>query len=282
MAFVEIKNLTKFYGSFKALDDLNLSLERGRIVGLLGKNGAGKSTLMQSMLGLLRYSGTIELDGVPVSRYRTRLFERVGFIPDVNGLDDRLTVRQTINFVAGINPSWKQSTALNLLDRSRLPLDKKVGKLSKGMKTKLYLLITLSLDVDLLLLDEPTLGLDIIFRKEFFNIILGEFFNDNRTIIISTHQVEEVEQILQDIIFLHDGKILLHEDAEQLKDRHKIISLPVERRDELQQCNPKRVTYTLGRINAIVGNDVEIEGAEYHRPGLADLFFAELGGQDEL
>jgi len=278
---IEIKGLTKYYGKFRALDDVNLTLPRGRIIGLLGKNGAGKSTLMRSMLGFLRYKGEISFDGKPLVPGDQSIFNRIAFIPDVNGLDDRLTVQQTMDFVAAMNPAWKESTAVNLLSRSKLNPKQKVKELSKGMKTKLYLMLTLSLDVELLLLDEPTLGLDIVFRKEFFNTILGEYFDENKTILISTHEVEEVEHVLQDIIFLHEGRVILHEDIETLKDRYRTILLPVDKRDELMAHNPRLVTYTLGRLGAIVDADVQIEGAEYQRPMLADLFIAELGGYDE-
>ncbi len=281
MSLMEIRNLTKRYGKFEALKDVNLTLPRGKIIGLLGKNGAGKTTLMRSMLGLLKYEGEILFEDEPVSALKHRLFERIAFIPDVNGLDDRLTVEQTLQFVASQNPRWKESTAINLLAKSGLSPKHKISKLSKGMKTKLYLLVTLSLDVDLLILDEPTLGLDIVFRKEFFNTILGEFFDENKTILISTHQVEEVEQILQEIIFIDKGQILLHEDVEALKDRFKLVSVPVDRRAELMAANPKQVNYTLGKISAIVNHSVEIEGAEYERPGLSDLFMSEMGGNNE-
>ncbi len=194
-------------------------------------------------------------------------------------MDDRLTVKQSIDFVSRVNPSWKESTALNLLSKSKLPLKQKIGNLSKGMKTKLYLLLTLSLDVDLLLLDEPTLGLDIEFRKEFFNTILGEFFDDNKTIIISTHQVEEIEHILQDIVFMNDGKVLLHENIDEMKSKYSNIIVPVERRKELMDSNARQINYMLGKISAIVSSDVKIDGAEYKRPLLSDLFLAELGGE---
>ncbi|MCD4827932.1 MAG: ABC transporter ATP-binding protein [Candidatus Cloacimonetes bacterium] len=280
MSLLEIKSLTKHYGKFEALHDVSLDIPRGRIIGLLGKNGAGKSTLMRSVLGFLRYDGEIVFDGKHLAAGDQSIFERVAFIPDVNGLDDRLTVRQTMDYVAAMNPVWKEATASNLLAQSKLDPKAKVKSLSKGMKTKLYLLITLSLDVELLLLDEPTLGLDIVFRKEFFNTILGEFFDENKTIIISTHQVEEVEPILQDIIFLHEGKILLYEDIEELKSRSRTVTVPVDMRDKLLEHNPRLLTYTLGRISGIVDADVEIEGAEFSRPMLSDLFVAELGGYD--
>ena len=201
---IKIKNLTKYYGKLKALDNIELEIPRGRIIGLLGKNGAGKSTLMRCILGFLKHKGEIEILGKTIKRHQESVHESIAFIPDVNSLDDRLTVKQTMDYVSAINKSWNNDKATELLANSDLKQNQKVGTLSKGMKTKLYLLITLSLDVKILLLDEPTLGLDIVFRKEFFNTILGEFYDETKTIIISTHQVEEVAQILQDIIFIDE------------------------------------------------------------------------------
>ncbi|MCD4650656.1 MAG: ABC transporter ATP-binding protein [Candidatus Cloacimonetes bacterium] len=281
MNLLEIKNLTKYYGKLKALDDVSLTMPRGRIIGLLGKNGAGKSTLMRSILGFLNYKGEILYSGEKLHHSDHKIFNKVAFIPDVNGLDDRLTIKQTMDYVASINASWKESTATNLLVKSKLDPAMKVKSLSKGMKTKLYLLLTLSLDVELLLLDEPTLGLDIVFRKEFFNTILGEFYDENKTIVISTHQVEEVEHILQDIMFIHEGRLLLYEEVESLKDKYQAISVPVDKREQFLQLNPRLVTTTLGQIHGLVKAGSEIEGAQISRPTLSDLFVAELGGYDE-
>lgn len=274
----EIRNLSKFYGKFKALDGVNLSLEQGKIIGLLGKNGAGKSTLMRSMLGFLSCEGEISLSSKPIKHRDKWMFEEVAFLPDVSGLDDRLTVGQTMDYIRGINPCWNEETARKLFAISNLPLKKKVGKLSKGMKTKLYLLITLSLDVRYLLLDEPTLGLDIAFRKEFFNTILGEFFDESKTILISTHQVEEVEDILQEVIIIDEGRILLHEDVESLKSRFRIVSLPSERVEELKAHSPKALGHSLGFVSAVLPSEIEIEGANYGRPNLADIFLTVVGG----
>ncbi len=274
----EVRNLSKYYRKFKALDDVSIQLGRGKIIGLLGKNGAGKSTLMRSMLGFLAHEGEVILDGQVLAHRDQRIFEKVAFIPDVSGLDDRLTVKQTMDYVRGVNPRWNEATAEKLFAISNLPLKKKVGKLSKGMKTKLYLLITLSLDVNYLLLDEPTLGLDIAFRKEFFNTILGEFFDEDKTILISTHQVEEVEDLLQEIIFIDNGKILMHEDVEVLKDRYRIVSLPSDRAEEIMRHAPKSVSRTLGFISAVLDSSIEIEGATYARANLADIFMAVAGG----
>ncbi len=276
-----VENLSKHYGKLKALDNVNLSLGRGRMIGLLGKNGAGKSTLLRCMLGLLKHEGSVNLGGMEVKHLDHRVFKDVAFIPDVSGLDDRLTVKQSLDYVRGMNPNWNEDRAQKLFSISNLPLKQKVGKLSKGMKTKLYLLITLSLDVKYLLLDEPTLGLDIAFRKEFFNTILGEFFDETKTILISTHQAEEVEGLLQEVIFLDQGRVVLHEDLETLKNSRRIVSLPREREQELLAFNPRVISRALGSSSVILDSGVNIEGAEYGRPDLADIFLSEVGGSNE-
>jgi len=280
-AIYEIEGLTKCYGKFQALDDVNLKIEPGRIIGLLGRNGAGKSTLLRSMLGLLRYEGNISYTGIDIQSLKHHLFEEVAFIPDVNIIDDRLTVNQIIQYVKGIHEHWNEEKFEELMAKSNLPMDKKISKLSKGMKTKLYLLITLSLETKMLLLDEPTLGLDIAFRKEFLNTILGEYFDEEKSIIISTHQVEEVEQILQEIIFIDDGRIILHEDVEELKNRYNLVSVAADKLPILEEKEARQITHTLGQYHGILPAEIEIEGAEYHRPGLADLFLAFTGGSHE-
>ncbi len=277
----QIKNLSKHYGKFQALDDVSFTLPWGKIVGLIGKNGAGKSTLMRCMLGFLQHEGEVWLDGIIQKHGNHEIFNQVAFIPDVSGLDDRLTVKQSWDYVRALNPHFNIERGERLFALSNLPLNKKVGKLSKGMKTKLYLLMTLSLDVRYLILDEPTLGLDIAFRKEFFNTILGEFFDEERTIFISTHQVEEVEDVLQEIIFIDNGKIILNEDVEQLKERLHVVSLPADRRAELEAYRPKVIDTALGFVSAVMDSGVKIEGAIYSRPKLADIFMEYVGGNHE-
>ena len=278
MNIVEVKNLTKYYGKLKALDEVTLSIPQGRIIGLLGKNGAGKSTFMRCLLGFLKHQGEITILGETIKSHKETIHEHIAFIPDVSSLDNRLTIRQTIDYVASLNQSWNNEKAQSLLSSSDLPLDQKVANLSKGMKTKLYLLITLSLDVKILLLDEPTLGLDIVFRKEFFNTILGEFYDESKTIIISTHQVEEVEQILQDIIFIDEGKIILNEDISELKKRLSVYTVPSDNVSELEKYKPNIINKTLGHVSAILPSDVVIKGAEITRPSLSDLFLEKVGG----
>lgn len=281
MNLIETQNLTKYYGKLKALDEVNLTIPSGRIIGLLGKNGAGKSTLMRCLLGFLKFEGNVSIMGKSLFEHRESLHDHIAFIPDVSCLDDRLTVQQTISYVAALNRTWNSQKAEELLRRSDLPLDKKISGLSKGMKTKLYLLITLSLDVQILLLDEPTLGLDIVFRKEFFNTILGEFYDESKTIIISTHQVEEVEHILQDIIFIDNGKIILNEEIESLKSRYRIISVPNERLPELEAYKPRLITKSLGFNSAVLAADVDIAEARVTTPSLSDLFLEIVGGSNE-
>ena len=281
MSLITTTSLTKYYGKLKALDNVDLEIPEGRIIGLLGKNGAGKSTLMRCFLGFLKYEGEISVLGQNMKHHREDIHNHVAFIPDVSSLDDRLTVQQTVDYVANLNESWNAQKAEDLLAKSDLPLKKRVSSLSKGMKTKLYLLITLSLDVKVLLLDEPTLGLDIVFRKEFFNTILGEFFSEERTIIISTHQVEEVAHILQDIIFIDEGKLILHEDVEELRSQYSIYTVSSDKIELLEAHNPKLITKTLGHVSAILKSDIVIEEAEITKPSLSDLFLEKVGGSHE-
>ncbi len=282
MSVMEVKGVTKYYRKLKALDDVNLTIPKGRIIGLFGRNGAGKSTLMRCMLGLLHHEGEIILGGEKVKYSDAKMFEKIAFIPDVSALDRRIRVKDAIELVKGMNPSWNDERFDKLFAKSNLPLKNKITTLSKGMKTKLYLLLTLCLDVDILLLDEPTLGLDIQFRKEFFNSILGEFYNAERTIIISTHQVEEVENILQDIIFIDNGKIILYDSIDNINNEYKQITVPSASKEIVMAMEPLSVFEGLGNITALVKGEISEELlVSYSNPRIADLFLALVGGSDE-
>lgn len=278
---MEIRHLTKHFKKLCALNDVNLSIPRGRIIGLLGKNGAGKSTLMRCMLGFLKYEGEILYNGMKVMHGDHRMFDKIAFIPDVNALDDRLTVGETIEYIKTVNRGWNPDKAQKLSKKSNLPYNMKVKALSKGMKTKLYLLLVLSLDVDFLLLDEPTIGLDIVFRREFFNTILGEFYNDTKTILISTHQVDEVEHILQDIIFIDNGKIMLYEQVEKLRQKYQEVRVPREYADELKRQSQRQIWEGVGYVHGLTDHKLDIPGAEYGIPQLTDLFLAYVGDEND-
>ncbi len=282
MSIMEVKNVTKCYKKLKALDDVNLSIPKGRIIGLFGRNGAGKSTLMRCMLGLLHHEGEIILNDKKVKYSDSKLFEKIAFIPDVSALDRRIKVKDAIELVKGLNQSWNDERFDQLFSTSKLPLNNKITSLSKGMKTKLYLLLTLCLDVDILLLDEPTLGLDIQFRKEFFNSILGEFYNSERTIIISTHQVEEVENILQDIIFIDNGKIVLYDSIDNINRDYKQITVPLASKEIVMAMEPLSVFEGLGNVTALVKGEINDELlVSYSNPRISDLFLALVGGSNE-
>ncbi|MDZ7796410.1 MAG: ATP-binding cassette domain-containing protein [Candidatus Marinimicrobia bacterium] len=222
----------------------------------------------------MKYEGDIRMFGKPAEAWKHKLYERVAFIPDVSGLDPRLTVRQTIDFSAAVNPAWNAEKAERLFAKSDLPCDRKVSTLSKGMKTKLYLLLTLSKDVDILLLDEPTLGLDIVFRKEFYDLLLGEFFDESKTVIISTHQVAEVENILQDVIFLDEGKVLLSKPVQELKDQWHIVEVPKDRQNELADLSPKAMSHSLGKVRGLIKGHEKLPGAKIFVPSVSDIFVA--------
>ncbi|RKY55503.1 MAG: ABC transporter ATP-binding protein [Candidatus Neomarinimicrobiota bacterium] len=271
---IKITGLTKDYKQVRALEDIDLQISRGRIVGLLGKNGAGKSTLLKCLLDFLRYEGDVEFFGKSTKEWKYDLHTRVAFIPDVSGLDPRLTVQQTIDYVAGINPSWNSEKAERLFAKSELPRNQKVKTLSKGMKTKLYLMLTLAKDVDILLLDEPTLGLDIVFRKEFFDLLLGEFFDESKTVIISTHQVAEVENILQDVVFIDHGKVKLHQPVDKLKKDWSIVEVSADREQELMAFNPKATSRSLGKVRGLVEGDIKLPDATVAVPSVSDIFVA--------
>lgn len=279
--YISIKNLSKNYGQVEALKHVDLEIPKGKIVGLMGKNGAGKSTLLKSMLGMLKYEGDVCMLGKNIYEWKHELYGRVAFIPDVSGLDPRLTVQETIDFTAAVNESWNWDKSKRLFAESELPCDQKVGTLSKGMKTKLYLLLTLSKDVDILLLDEPTLGLDIVFRKEFYDLLLGEFYNEDKTVIISTHQVAEVENILHDVVFIDKGRVLLNSSVEDLKNKWHIYEVPLDQENIVKAYHPSMMTKSLGYYRVLLKGKMDIEGVKSSVPGLSDIFIALTQGERE-
>ncbi|OQY39837.1 MAG: hypothetical protein B6226_01040 [Candidatus Cloacimonetes bacterium 4572_65] len=281
MELVKTTSVTKRYKDLLALDNVTTTVKRGRIVGLLGKNGAGKSTLMKCIIGFTKFEGEISINGSPTAHMDHKIFEDTAFIPDINSLDSRFKVNTFINFYRGIHPRWNEDRFQQLFAESNLPLKKKVGKLSKGMKTKLYLILILSLDVSFLILDEPTLGLDIVYRNEFYNTILSSFYNENRTILISTHQIEEIEHILHDLIIIDEGRIITNSSIDDLSTQYKLITIDSSDRDKLKEIPHKVVTEGISAIEVVVQRKSSITGFKEALPNLAQIFLFILENKNE-
>ncbi len=281
MKLVDVKNVTKNYKHVKALNNASVTINKGRIVGLLGKNGAGKSTLMRCIIGFSKFNGEIEISGKPVKFMDSKVFEDTAFIPDINSLDARFKVSHFIDFFRGVHPKWNEERFQHLFSQSTLPLNRKIGKLSKGMKTKLYLILVLSLDVSFLILDEPTLGLDILARNEFYNTILSSFYNEERTILVSTHQIEEVEHILHDLIIIDEGKVILEDSIDNILTYYKLITIDASERDQLNGLPHKIVTEGLSALEVVVPRNSKLEGFKESIPNLAQIFLYRLENKNE-
>ena len=206
---VTAKGVTKRFGSVTAVDNVSFSIEKGKIVGLFGPNGAGKTTLLKAVLGLTECEGELSVLGYDPFRQRKELMQNICFIADVAVLPRWIRVHQLLDFVEAVHSNFSRSRADELLSRTKIMKQSKVRELSKGMVTQLHLSIITAIDAKLLILDEPTLGLDIIFRKDFYANLLADYFDEERTILITTHQVEEIENILTDIMFINEGRLLL-------------------------------------------------------------------------
>jgi ABC-2 type transport system ATP-binding protein len=217
---IEARGLTKRYGRFTAVDAINLEVPAGRIVGLIGPNGAGKTSVLKAILGLTNFDGDLKVLGKDPSKDRAALMEDVCFIADVAVLPKWARVWQLLEFTENIHSKFNREKCEKYLKTTKVTMDHKVKQLSKGMVAQLHLAIVMSIDVKLLVLDEPTLGLDILYRKQFYTNLLNDYFDENRSILITTHQVEEVEHILSDLIFIQEGKIALDCTMEEVQERY--------------------------------------------------------------
>ena len=217
---IEAQGMTKRYKSTVAVDNIDLQIPEGRIVGLIGPNGAGKTSALKAILGLATYEGNLSVLGKSPARDRAALMEEVCFIADVAVLPRWIRVWQLIELTESIHPKFSREKCLQYLSSTKVTLEHRVKQLSKGMVAQLHLAIVMSIDVKLLVLDEPTLGLDILFRKEFYTNLLNDYFDEERTILITTHQVEEIEHILSDLIFIQDGRIALDSSMDDVQERY--------------------------------------------------------------
>ena len=282
---VDAKNLTKRYGKSVAVDNISFQIPAGRIVGLIGPNGSGKTTTLKAMLGLVPFEGALKVLGLDPRTERDELMKQVSFIADVAVLPRWIRVSEAINFVAGVHPKFDRTKAERYIQNTKLKPAMKVKEMSKGMIVQLHLALVMAIDAKLLVLDEPTLGLDILYRKQFYQNLLEDYFDENKTIIITTHQVEEIEHILSDLMFIRDGKITLSASMDEIAERFIEVMVSADNRDKALALKPIDERQVFGK--SIMLFDTNTDGVapekikalgETRSPGIADLFVATMKG----
>ena len=278
---ISARGLRKQYGKQVAIDDLSFDIAPGRIVGLIGPNGSGKTTTLKAILGLTASDGELSVLGRDPRTQRDALMDDVCFIADVAILPGWLRVGDAIDFIAGVHPRFDRSKAERYLAHTKLAPKMKVKTMSKGMVVQLHLALVMAIDARLLVLDEPTLGLDILYRKQFYQNLLEDYFDENKTIIITTHQIEEVEHILSDLLFIRDGKIVLASTMEEVGERYIEVMVGP------QHVNPARALLPISERSVFGKSVMLFDGVartqlaalgEVRTPSLADLFVATMKG----
>jgi ABC-2 type transport system ATP-binding protein len=280
-AVIEARGLSKRYGASTALDAVNFSIEAGRIVGLIGPNGAGKTTALKAILGLTDFQGDLRVLGLDPRRQRHELMQQVCFIADVAVLPRWLRVNEAIDFVAGVHPRFSREKCEAFLARTKLKPRMRVREMSKGMIVQLHLALVMAIDARLLVLDEPTLGLDILYRKEFYQSLLNDYFDEQKTIIITTHQVEEIEHILTDLMFIRDGKIVLDASMDAVADRFTEVMVNPDKAAAARALQPLGERQIFGKSIFLfdgTGKPQLAELGETRQPSIADLFVATMKG----
>jgi ABC-2 type transport system ATP-binding protein len=278
---ITARGLSKSFGATRALDDVNFTVRPGRIVGLIGPNGAGKTTALKAVLGLTRFEGDLSVLGLDPYRQRHRLMQDVCFIADVAVLPRWIRVSRLIDFVAATHPRFRREVCEHFLSRSDVRRDSRVKELSKGMITQLHLALVMAIDAKLLVLDEPTLGLDILMRKQFYETLLNEYFDEQRTILVTTHQVEEIEHILTDLLFIDRGRIVLDASMEDVQESYAQVAIRPEHVAAARNHKPIAERQGLGRTHMLFKG---VERPELERlgevgvPSVADLFVAVIQG----
>ncbi len=280
MNVIEASGLRKSFGKTVALNGVDLHIEEGRILGLIGPNGAGKSTALHAILGLTPYQGELKVLGRDPWSERDQLMRDVCFIADVAVLPRWLRVSQAIDYVAGVHPRFDRAKAEGFLAKTSIKHSSKVRELSKGMVTQLHLALVMAIDAKLLVLDEPTLGLDLLYRKQFYDSLLNEYFDGNRTIVVTTHQVEEVEHVLTDVMFIQHGRIVLNCSMEALGARYQEAMVLPEQVAAARALKPIHERQVFGRSVLLfdgVGREQLAALGDVRTPGIADLFVALMG-----
>jgi ABC-2 type transport system ATP-binding protein len=279
MACIEARGLRKAFGKNIALDGIDLRVEEGRILGLIGPNGAGKTTALHAILGLTPYQGELRVLGRDPWSERDQLMRDVCFIADVAVLPRWIKVSQALDYVAGVHPRFNRAKAEGFLAKTTIKDNSKVRELSKGMVTQLHLALVMAIDARLLVLDEPTLGLDILYRKQFYDSLLNDYFDRNRTIVVATHQVDEVQHVLTDVMFIDRGRIVLDRSIEQLESRYLEVMVHPEQVAAARELKPMHERQVFG------GSILLFDGVDRQRlaalgdvrtPSIADLFVAAM------
>ena len=279
MACIEARGLRKTFGTTIALDGVDLRVEEGRILGLIGPNGAGKTTALNAILGLTPYQGELKVLGHNPWTERDQLMRDVCFIADVAVLPRWLRVSHAVEFVAGVHPRFDRAKAEGFLAKTNIRQNSKVRELSKGMVTQLHLALVMAIDAKLLVLDEPTIGLDILYRKQFYDSLLNDYFDRTRTIVVTTHQVEEVQHVLTDVMFINRGRIVFESSMEDFESRYLEVTVRPEQLSAARALKPIYERQTLGR-SVLLFDRVDRQKlaalGEVRTPGIADVFVAML------
>jgi len=282
MACIEARGLRKAFGTTIALDGINLRVEEGRILGLVGPNGAGKTTALNAILGLTPYEGELRVLGRDPWTERGQLMRDVCFIADVAVLPRWIRVSQALDYVAGVHPRFDRAKAEAFLAKTTIKHSSRVKELSKGMVTQLHLALVMAVDARLLVLDEPTLGLDILYRKHFYDSLLNDYFDRNRTIVVATHQVDEIQHVLTDLMFIDQGRIVFDRSMEEVESRYAEVMVNPERVAAARALKPMHERQVFGRsvlvFDAADRRQLAALG-EVRTPSVADLFVAVIGNQ---
>ena len=282
MPCIEARGLRKTFGNTIALDQINLRVDEGRILGLIGPNGAGKTTALNAILGLTNYEGELNVLGRDPWSARDHLMRDVSFIADVAVLPRWMRVSQALDYVAGVHPRFDRAKSEGFLAKTVINRKSRIRELSKGMIAQLHLALVMAIDAKLLVLDEPTLGLDILFRKQFYDSLLNDYFDHSRTIIVTTHQVEEIQDVLTDLMFINRGRIVLECSMEEFDSRYLEVMVNPERLERARSFGPLSERPVFGRSVLLFQNANREELAELgeiRRPSIADLFVAVMSNK---
>jgi len=277
MAVIEARGLGKVFGTTVALDHVDLRVEEGRILGIIGPNGAGKTTLLNAILGLTAYQGELRVLARDPWAAREELMRDVSFIADVAVLPRWIRVTQLLDFVAGVHPKFDRTKAESFLAKTTIKQTSKVRELSKGMVAQLHLALVMAIDAKLLVLDEPTLGLDILYRKQFYDSLLNDYFDRSRTIVVTTHQVEEVQDVLTDLIFIDRGRIVLECSMEEFEARYVEVMVHPDHLTGARSLKPLSERQVFGRSILLFDRVDRTQLAalgDVRTPSIADLFVA--------